>query len=101
MITEFVNFKVPEITTTDLLIAKVDILNDFQKNQDGFVDAELVRGVEGDAWCLVYHYESMEKMKAIGEKMRSSKIFDEFIPVTVPGSVSVTFFNQLRKWQSE
>ena len=98
IITEFVSFKVLETTTDEQLMAKADFLNDFQKKQDGFIDAELVKDVKENEWRFVYHYESMEKVKVIGEKMRSSKIFDGFTPITVPGSLSVTFYNHLRKW---
>ena len=98
IITEFVKFKVLETTTVEQLLTKVDILNDFQKKQDGYIDAELVKHVEENLWCLIYHYESMEKVKVIGEKMRSSKVFDEFMPLAVPGSVSVTFYHQLKNW---
>ncbi len=98
IITEFVRFKVLDTTTDELLVSKADILNDFQKRQDGFIDVELVKGVKESEWYMVYHYENMEKVKAIGEKMRSSKIFDEFVPLTVPGSLNVTFYQQLKKW---
>ena len=80
------------------LISKADILNDFQKKQDGFIDAELVKGIKETEWYFVYHYENLEKVKAIGEKMRNSKVFDEFTPLTVPGSPSVTFYQQLKEW---
>jgi len=98
IITEFVKFKVLETTKVEHLISKADILNDFQKKQDGYFDAELVKGLEENAWCIIYHYESLEKVKVIGEKMRSSKVFDEFVPLIVPGSLSVTFYHQLKKW---
>jgi hypothetical protein len=98
IITEFVKFKVLESTTVEQLSLKADILNDFQNQQDGFIDAELVKHAEENEWYLIYHYESMEKVKAIGEKLRSSKVFDEFIPLTVPGSVSVSFYQKLKKW---
>jgi hypothetical protein len=97
-ITEFVNFKVLESTSVDQLISTADILNDFQKKQDGYIDGELVKGLEGNAWCLIYHYENLEKVKVIGERMRSGKVFDEFIPLLVPGSLSVMFYHQLKKW---
>ena len=42
--------------------------------------------------------ESLKKLKAIGEKMRSCKIFDLFNPLIVPGSLCVTFNVRLRKW---
>ncbi len=98
IITELVSFKVLEATTDEQLITKADILNDFQKKQDGFIDGELVKDVKENAWFFIYHYESMEKVKTIGEKMRNSKVFDEFTPLTVPGSLSVTFYQQLRTW---
>jgi hypothetical protein len=99
IITEFVKFKVLETTNDELLISKTDIMiNDFQKMQDGFIDAELVKNIEENVWYFIYHYESLEKIKAVGEKLRNSKEFAEFIPLIDPGSISVTFYHQLRKW---
>jgi len=98
IITELVKFKVLETTTDEQLISKADILNDFQKKQDGFIDAELVKDIKEGEWYFVYHYESMEKVKAIGERMRSSRVFEEFTPLTAPGSLGVTFYHQLKKW---
>jgi hypothetical protein len=98
IITEFVKFKVLESTSVEQLTIKADILNDFQMKQDGYIDAELVKSVDDNSWCLIYHYESLEKVKAIGEKMRSCKVFDEFIPLIVPESLTVTFDRQLKKW---
>jgi hypothetical protein len=98
IITEFVKFQLLETTSVEQLISKADILNEFQKKLDGYIDAELVKGIEGNAWCLIYQYENLEKVKIIGEKMRSSKVFDEFIPLIVPGSLIVTFYHQLKKW---
>jgi hypothetical protein len=98
MITEFVKFKVLETTTNEQLISKSDFLTNFQKKLDGFVDGELVKNVQENAWCLIYHYESMEKVKALGEKLRSSKEFGEFIALIVPGSLNVSFNNQLMNW---
>lgn len=99
MITELVKFKVLETTTDEQVLSKADILNDFQKKQDGFIDAELVKDMNENTWYFIYHFESMEKVKAIGEKLRSNKVFDAFMPVTVPGSVSVSFHQHSKKWQ--
>jgi len=99
IITEFVKFKALETTTDEQLIAKADMnINGFHKIQDGFIDAELVKDVEENAWCFIFHYESLEKIKAVGEKLRSSKEFGEFIPHIVPGSISASFHNHLVKW---
>jgi hypothetical protein len=99
MITEFVNFKVLETATDEQLIAKADcFIGDFMKNQDGFVNAELVKATEGDARCMIIRYESFEKVKAIVEKLPASKEFFEFKCLLVPGSIAVTFNPQLKKW---
>jgi hypothetical protein len=99
IITEFVNFKVLETTTNEQLLCKAGIfINDFLKKQNGFVDAELAKDVEGNARCFTIHYKSFEMMKAIVEKMRNCKEFDEFKSVIVPGSIGVTFQHQLSKW---
>lgn len=96
--TEIVKFKVPDTVTEDQLFAKACILNDFQKNQDGFIDAELIKQTEAKEWCFIYHFESFEKAKSIGQKLRENKIFDEFLPVTEAGSVSVTFYDKKMNW---
>ena len=98
IITEFVKMKVLETTTDEQLLLKADILNNFQKMQDGFIDSELVKDINDSSWCFIYHFENMEKVKAIGEKMRSSKVFDEINPLIVPGSFSVTFYQHWKKW---
>jgi hypothetical protein len=99
MITEFVNFKALETTTDELLLTKGEIfINDFMKKQDGFVDAELVKANEGDARCFILRYENFEKVKSIVDNLRNSKEFSEFRSVIVPGSIEVSFNQQLRKW---
>jgi hypothetical protein len=99
MITELVNFKALETTTDEQLLLKADIfINGFLKKQEGFIDAELVKDGEGDARCFIIRYESFEKVKAIVAKMGNCKEFDEFKSVIVPGSISVTFQQQLRTW---
>jgi hypothetical protein len=98
IIAEFVKMKVLETVTDEQLLSKANILNDFQKLQDGFIDSELVKDMNENSWCFIYHFESMEKVKAIGEKMRSSNVFDEINPLIVPGSFSVTFYQHWKKW---
>ncbi len=98
IITEFVKFKALETTTDEQLTLKADIFNDFQKKQDGFINAELVKDTGENAWLFIYHYENMEKVKAIGEKLRNCKEFDELKTLFVPGSIGVTFYPQLKEW---
>jgi|WetSurMetagenome_2_1015567.scaffolds.fasta_scaffold1457588_1 hypothetical protein len=98
IITELVKMKVLETVTDEQLLSKADILNDFQKMQDGFIDSELVKDVNENSWCFIYHFENMEKVKAIGEKMRNSKVLDEINPLIVPGTFSVNFYHHLKKW---
>ena len=98
IITEFVKIEVLQTTTLEQLMEKADIVNDFLQKQDGFIDAELVKAVDGNVWYFIYHIESMEKLKAVGEKLRSSKMFDHITPLIVPGSLSVSFFEQTKKW---
>ena len=98
MITEFVKFKLSETADEEGLISAADALIDFQKKENGFIEGELVKHIEQNEWCFVYRYESLKKLKAIGEKMRSCKIFDLFNPLIVPGSLCVTFNVRLRKW---
>jgi hypothetical protein len=98
IITEFVKIEVLQTTTEEMLLSKADIINSFLQNQDGFIDAEVVKAVEGYIWYFIYHIENFEKLRAVGEKLRNSKLFDEITPLIVPGSLNVTFFHQLKKW---
>jgi len=99
IITEFVNFRVLDTTSNELLQAKADIfINDFLKKQDGFKDAELVKDSEGDARCFIIHYENFEKVKALVGKLANCPPFDEFKSVIVPGSLEVSFNQKMREW---
>jgi hypothetical protein len=97
-ITEFVKIEVLQTTTNEQLLAKADMINLFLQKQDGFIDAELINAVEGNIWYFIYHIENMEKLKTVGEKLRNNKLFDEIIPLIVPGSLSVTFYRQVKNW---
>lgn len=85
-------------TTEEQLLAKSEIINQFLTKQDGCIDAELVKAVEGNIWFFIYHIESFEKLKAVGEKLREMKLFDEITPLIVPGSMNVSFYHQLKTW---
>jgi len=97
MITEFVEISVPETTTVEQFTEKAVNLNNFLQKQDGYIDGELLKALDGNAWRFVFHFENMEKVKAIGEKMRNSVEFNEFRSVIVPG-INVSFFLQNQKW---
>lgn len=99
-ITEFVKIEALQTTTDEQMKTKADVINSFLQQQDGFIDAELVKALEGNVWHFIYHIENFEKLKSIGEKMRSAKMFDEITPLIVPGSLSVSFFSQLKSWQA-
>ena len=97
-ITELLKIEALPTTTTEQLLSKANIINAFLQKQDGFIDAELVKAIEGNNWYFIYHIENIEKLRVVGEKLRSSKLFDEIIPLIVPGSMSVTFFAQQQTW---
>lgn len=98
MITEFVKFELLETTTEEQLINKADLINEFLQTQDGFIDSELVKAFEGNTWYFIYHIENIEKLRVVGDKIRSIKLFNELIPLITTGSMVVTFFNQVKKW---
>ncbi len=98
VITEFVKMEALQTTTSEQMLTKAEVINSFLQKQDGFIDAELIKALEGTIWYFIYHIENMEKLKAVGEKLRSSKLFDEITPLLVPGSMNVTFFSQIKRW---
>lgn len=99
MITELVKFQAKETTTDEQLISAAEqMINGFWKTQDGFIDAEFIKGIEENEWCFIYHNESMEKLKASGEKMRNSNEFTTLISLLIPETTVVRFYNQIQKW---
>ena len=97
--TEFVKFQVLETTTDARLLKSADALvNGFMKTQDGYIDAELVKNEADNTWCFIYHFESPEKAKALGEKMRQSPEFRAYIALVDPASINVTFYRQMKTW---
>jgi hypothetical protein len=98
VITEFVKIEALQTTTSEQLLTKAELINSFLQQQDGFIDAELIKALEGNTWYFIYHIENMEKLKAVGEKLRNSKLFDEITPLIVPGSMSVTFYSRIKMW---
>jgi hypothetical protein len=100
IITEFVTFKKLETTPDEQLISVAERnVTGFHMKQEGFIDAELVKDVEENEWCFIFHYESLEQIMAVGEKMRKSREFGEFIPLIVPQSIHATFNDHLRRWR--
>jgi hypothetical protein len=98
VITESVKIETLQTTTSEQLLDKADVINSFLKNQDGFIDAELVKAIEGNTWYFVYHIDNIEKFKAIGEKLRGSRLFNEISPLIDLGGPCVTFFEQVERW---
>ena len=92
-------FKVLDTTTDEQIVTAINNLNEFQRTQDGFLDAELVKDVKVNSWCIIYHYENFEKVQAIGAKLRSNKVFSDFTSLIIPESLSISFYHQLEKWQ--
>lgn len=95
-ITEFVEISLPETTTVEQFTEKAENFANFLKKQDGYIDGEMVKAPEGNNWRFVFHFENMEKVKAIGDKMRASSEFAGF--KSVIAGFGVSFFEQVRKW---
>jgi len=98
VITELLKIEVLPDVSDEQIVEKVNVINKFIEKQDGFIDAELVKGFEGGVWYLIYHIENAQKLKEVGEKIRGSKLFDEIIPLIISGSMSVQFFNRYKTW---
>ena len=98
MITEIVEISLPETTTIKQFTEKAENFKNFLSKQDGYIDGELLKTTEGNSWRFIFHFENMEKVKLIGEKMRSSAEFGEFKSVIVPENLRVSFFQLVRKW---
>jgi hypothetical protein len=98
IITEFVKIEVLQNTTDEQIILKADLINEFLQKQDGFIDAELIKQIDGKTWYFIYHIENIEKLKSVGEKLRNEKLFDEIMPLIIPGSLNVSFYSKLKNW---
>jgi len=99
MITEFVKIEALQTSSKEQLLAKAEVINSFLQKQDSFIDAELIKALEGNIWYFIYHVENFKKLEAMGEKLRSKKMFDEITPLIVPGSLSVTCYEVVKNWE--
>ncbi|MCU0459892.1 MAG: antibiotic biosynthesis monooxygenase [Bacteroidales bacterium] len=98
VITELLKIEVLPETTPEQLLEKADVINSFISQQEGFIDSELVRAVEGNTWYFIYHIENMEKLKAVGEKIRSLRLFGDLMPLIESDSMKVSFYQKLKSW---
>ena len=57
-----------------------------------------MKDVDKNDWSFIFHYESLEKIKIISEKMRLSDEFKNFRTYIIPGSIRVTVYHQLKNW---
>lgn len=85
-------------TTPEQVVEKADIINAFIGRQDGFIDSELVKALEGNTWYFIYHIGNMEKLKAVGEKIRSIRLFGEIMPLIETDSMKVSFYQKVKSW---
>ena len=99
IITEIVQFEALDTTTDKQIVTAVQGLNQFQKAYEGFLDAEIAKDMKGDSWCIIFHYEKFECVKAIGAHLRSSKEFMDFNTLIVSESLNISFGQQLKNWQ--
>lgn len=98
IITELVQFQNLNTTTDEQIVVAVDKLNEFQESLDGFLDAELVKEVKENLWCIIFHYENFEKVQAIGTEIRNSREFAVFNSLIEPRSLKISFHRQLKIW---
>lgn len=98
VITELLKIEALPGTTPEQVVEKADVINSFISQQDGFLDSELVRAVEGNTWYFIYHIENIEKLKVVGEKIRSNRLFGGIMPLIEPDSMKVSFYQKIKSW---
>lgn len=99
MIIEIVTFRTAETTPDSQIVSAAEnLIINFWKKQDGFIDAELVKELNTKVWSFIYHFEDIQKLKTGGGLMRLSDEFKDFTTVILPESIQVTFNSFLKKW---
>jgi hypothetical protein len=98
VITELLKIEALPGTTSELVIEKADVINSFISLQDGFIGCELVKAVEGNTWYFIYHIENIEKLKVVGEKIRSNRVFAGIMPLIESDSMKVSFYQKVKSW---
>jgi len=91
-ITELVHFQ--SLATDVQIVDAINNLNKFQGGLDGFLDSEISKEVNENSWCIIFHYENLEKVQAIGAKLRTSKEFEEFNSLIESESLKINFYHQ-------
>ena len=101
IITEIVTMKLSGNITKDNFISIVDKLEkDFHLKQSGFIDSELLYNEQDDLWIMIFHWESMEQLKASSEKMFTVSTTEPFIKLLNPENVKMIIAPQLEVWRS-
>ncbi len=98
-ITEIVTFQIKLGVAEENTIEIIDdVVNNFHKKQEGFINGELVKGEKENEWSMIYHYQSMENIKAVGEKIAQGTEMDKFKEIVMPESVKLQFLKQILSW---
>ena len=98
VITELLKIEALPGTTPEQVVEKADVINGFISKQDGFIDSELVKALDGNTWYFIYHKKKKKKLKAVGEKIRSIRLFGEIMPLIEPDSMKVSFYQRVKSW---
>lgn len=101
VITEIVKFRIPGTTNEEELKNRVNHLNELQKSMDGYINAELIKNVSENSWHIIYHYTSLERVKIIGEKIRGSEEFRNFMQQIITESLDISFHHQIVTTRSQ
>ncbi len=97
IITEFIQFDALGTTTDEQILNTVRQLSRFQREYEGFLDAEIAKDITNNSWHIIFHYKNFEWVQAIGSHLRSSREFVEFKSQIVSDSLDIAFGQQLEK----
>lgn len=84
IITELVQFEVLDATTDEQIVSAVFRLNQFQKEYEGFFDAEIAKDMKEESWSIIFHYKNFDWVQTIGMELRSSREFVDFNSLIFP-----------------
>ena len=99
MITEIIAFEMREKTSKDQMIHQLDtVVHEFHKNQDGYVDMELVSDYSNQQWQMIIHYQSMDDIEKVKMNMPQSKALNDFRELIIPETMKVSFHEQHERW---
>jgi heme-degrading monooxygenase HmoA len=99
--TEIVNFKtINRISENELIKIINNLDTNFLSKTKGYIDTELIKGKEEQAWTIIIHWRTTEEGNKAIKEFANSPLTEEYRNVVDQKSVGFHFNEQIQTWKA-